>query len=196
MKIIIDGTPEETRAFLTGGGGSSMSALADAAGEGENRLNAGQVGEEVRELYRSFAGARQQATREIRAAAAGGKGVAAAGATAVQGETRGILESAVGEGYTLVDPAGNLLERGDMLQDITTHATDFEVERSEEVMKTFGGHTAIWVSLIDMKGVVNGRDFSGRYRDVETFAKDRGEWRLVHSNLTPITGGQQGTRRR
>lgn len=204
MKIIIDGTGDEVRALLCSGGGGSTGSTGSRGSYGtddsfalasptqRSELDQGQVGEEVRAAYRSFQGAREQATREARGA---GTRAAAGGGGGVRAETRDLLEASVAEGYTLVDPAGNFLERSEMLEDITTGATDFDVERSEEVMKTFGNHTAVWISVITMRGQVNGQDFTGRYRDVETFVRAQGGWQLVHSNLTPITGTASTTRR-
>lgn len=180
MRIIIEEiTLDEARMLFQPGSAGGEMRLASAGGDAMQEDPAG-VENEVQEFYRGFQRARERATEEARgifSRETGGR---------VRTETRQLLEAMVADGYTLVDPAGNLLERGDMLRDITSMRTEFQTaERSEESTRTFGS-TALYTCVLTMNGELDGQRFVGRFRDVETFVRGRGGWQLVSSNLTKL----------
>src|SRR5918994_3555483 len=85
------------------------------------------------------------------------------------------------ERHVFINPTGGVQERGD------TTGPKIESIQSEDVQVRVHGDTAILVGRANVKGQFpDGPDISGPYRYMRVFVKQRGQWRLVATQITGI----------
>jgi ketosteroid isomerase-like protein len=92
----------------------------------------------------------------------------------------------VADDYTFVDPYGAMAGKDHletMIKGGTGVFTDFE--RTEHHVKVYGD-TAIYVSLVTLRGQRNGEDVSGQYRETHTLLRREHGWLVIASQMTKV----------
>lgn len=96
------------------------------------------------------------------------------------------LGSYLPEDYTLVDPFGDVVDKQHCTDRVRSGANLFvEYERSEHDVRFYGG-TAVYISLVSLKGERSGLDVSGEYRETHILRKPGSQWEIVASQMTRV----------
>lgn len=92
----------------------------------------------------------------------------------------------VADDYILVDPYGYPVGKDHLETMIKTGVGVFlEFERGEHNVRTYGD-TAVYVSLVALKGERQGVDVSGQYRETHVLQKREFGWLVISSHMTKV----------
>jgi ketosteroid isomerase-like protein len=108
-------------------------------------------------------------------------------ADALKKKDTAALDKIWADGYTFINPRGQLLSKAQRLENVRSGATAFEdIERQREKLEV-RGNTAIDIGRVTLKGTkYSGQESSGDYRYMQVWTKDKGQWRLLANQLTAI----------
>lgn len=105
--------------------------------------------------------------------------------TAIEKKDKPALERMVHDHFTLVTPAGKILDKSDMIDDLINQGTGITAQRDElEVVYHLDGNLARSTASIEIKGTVRGRDVTGRFINTSLYA--RSGWQMIGNTLTMV----------
>jgi len=87
--------------------------------------------------------------------------------------------------YTLVDPAGNVVQRQKVVEDFRKFGSFDQHKRTNHQVR-IDGNTAVSVSEVTMNGIFEGHDITGTYRETHLLVKRRGTWSILHTHMALI----------
>jgi len=98
------------------------------------------------------------------------------------------LDTHLASQYVEVGPDGRLRTKAEALEDLKSGNVKYEAidERNVKV-NTFGNNAAVVNSTASIKGTNEGKPMNGEYRATSMYVKERGHWREVEFQLTPVT---------
>jgi ketosteroid isomerase-like protein len=97
------------------------------------------------------------------------------------------LDRLVNDDYEFVSPDGRSFDKSQMIGSVLGGHPDFtSFESSEWQVLPLAEDVALKRSVIDVKGTLNGRDLSGKYRLSNLFIRDEKGWRLSNCQLTRV----------
>lgn len=96
--------------------------------------------------------------------------------------------------FIFVNPRGERLTREDRLANLRASRTKFDTlahAPQEEQIRIYGdGTVAVYTTLLTIGGRYSGQATQGRYRALVVWARRRGQWQQVASQLTPIVAAK------
>lgn len=105
------------------------------------------------------------------------------------------LDRLLGEGFHGIDPGGADLDRDDVIAGYTASGFTLETLRVEDVQVRVFGDVGLVTGRSTMEGRAGEEAFEGRYRYRDVWVRRDGAWRVVASQLTPITGDEPRSQR-
>lgn len=91
----------------------------------------------------------------------------------------GFMEKNFAEEFVGVHSDGKLSTKAQEIENVKSGALKWEsVDIQERKVRVYGG-TALVVALASSKGAVGGKPYSGDYRTIQVWAKQKGNWKLV-----------------
>ncbi|BAY91354.1 MULTISPECIES: nuclear transport factor 2 family protein [unclassified Tolypothrix] len=100
------------------------------------------------------------------------------------------LEQMIDDDFTLVDNTGNVIDKQNMIEHILSPSPGGinwnEFERNVESAK-FYGNVAVLVSQFQMRGNFEEKDFSGTYRDTNSYVKRDTGWQIASSHISFVS---------
>ncbi len=105
--------------------------------------------------------------------------------TLVKGDTSG-LEKYESDDAVLIDGAGMMLDKNQSIQMIKDGSVKYtSIDVKEEKLRQYG-NTVIYNGLGDVKLTVHGQDHSGEQRVTIVWVKQKGQWKRVSFQATPV----------
>jgi ketosteroid isomerase-like protein len=91
--------------------------------------------------------------------------------------------------FAFVGPDGNMVNKADYVKSITgdTVFTGFKIEDLK--IRTYGD-AAVVIGLAIITAKTKGEDESGQYSFTDVFVKQKGEWKAVSGQVTPVAKDQ------
>jgi ketosteroid isomerase-like protein len=103
---------------------------------------------------------------------------------ATEQKNRLAVATLIHEDYRIVNPDGSVLNGATMAME--TEDIDFSrFERGDFNVK-IDGDTAVATTVFSIQAKLGDRNFTGRYRDSNTFVRKRGSWRVVATQISRI----------
>ena len=105
------------------------------------------------------------------------------------------LSRTVADEFTLIDPTGNVIDKQQMLRDITSGRISFKSYQLRQETLAFHGDTAIGIDSFTMAGSLkqatkSGKvvdlEIDGKYRQTNTYVKKGTRWVLAACHLTHL----------
>ncbi|HYP30138.1 MAG TPA: nuclear transport factor 2 family protein [Blastocatellia bacterium] len=97
------------------------------------------------------------------------------------------LDRLVNDNYEFVSPDGKSFGKEQMIGSVRGGHPDFtSFESSEWEVLTLAENVALKRSVIDVEGILGGRNISGKYRLSNLFIRDEKGWRLSNCQLTAV----------
>ena len=90
------------------------------------------------------------------------------------------------DGYIGVDVAGNVMDRFQRLSQLENASLDLQSAEAGEQTVAMISQSAVVTGVYQVKGSLNGKDVSGRYRYVDVWAKTPDGWKVIASTMTKI----------
>lgn len=88
--------------------------------------------------------------------------------------------------YVGIDLHGNVLDRGGRIKQLeTTKLKLASIEVSEPVVQ-MSEQSAILTGIYTVEGELDGKQADGKYRYLDVWAKQDGEWKVIASSLTKL----------
>src|SRR5207244_13399190 len=102
--------------------------------------------------------------------------------------TTSALERLSTDNYTFINTSSTVLTKAERLTNAKTGATNLCTIESDPNMKirVYGGHVAIAISRVTIKGQYSGKATSGQFQSSIVFAKTPSGWQLVCNQITPV----------
>lgn len=98
------------------------------------------------------------------------------------------LETHLANQYLEVGADGRLRTKAEALKDLKSGNVKYEAISERDVkVNTFGNNAAVVNSTASIKGRIEGKPVNGEYRATSMYVKERGHWREVAFQLTPMT---------
>jgi uncharacterized protein (TIGR02246 family) len=88
---------------------------------------------------------------------------------------------------SFVNLRGQLLNKQERLGNIKTGATDLNTAEVSERNVRMYGNTAVATLVVKIKGQYSGEAGDGEFRITTVWAKPKGNWQMVATQMTPIT---------
>ena len=91
--------------------------------------------------------------------------------------------------FAFVGPDGNMVNKADYVKSITGDAvfTGFKIDDLK--IRTYGD-AAVVIGLATITAKTKGEDESGQYSFTDVFVKQKGEWKAVSGQVTPVAKDQ------
>ena len=87
---------------------------------------------------------------------------------------------------SFVNPRGELLNKKQRMENIKTGATDLQkADVSEKNVRVYGD-TAVATLIVKINGQYSGKEADESFRVTAVFAKPKGSWQMVATQMTPI----------
>jgi len=99
---------------------------------------------------------------------------------------RAALERLVADDYVLVNGAGVVQSKADLIRDYVTPGFKLDPFTIEEPVEKVHGDVALLGGRVNMTGTDGGQRFALMVRFVDTWAKRDGQWRAVYSQVTRV----------
>jgi ketosteroid isomerase-like protein len=99
---------------------------------------------------------------------------------------RAALERLVADDYVLVNGAGLVQSKADLIRDYMAPGFKLDPFKIEAPVEKVLGATAILGGRVNMTGTDSGQRFALVVRFVDTWAKRDGQWRVVYSQVTRV----------
>jgi ketosteroid isomerase-like protein len=141
----------------------------------------------------------KQQEKLVREARRGLREVASAFQEARANEDAETLDAMIAEEYVLIDPGGNIVDKKQMIADLTKRRLDFINYKTKQPITRVYGDVAFEISLFEMAGTMQvkpktkavaervkvlPKDVSGVYRQTNTFHKRDDRWILISTQIT------------
>jgi ketosteroid isomerase-like protein len=99
---------------------------------------------------------------------------------------RAALERLVADDYVLVNGAGAVQSKADLIRDYVTPGFKLDPFTIEEPVEKVHGDVALLGGRVNMTGTDGGQRFALMVRFVDTWAKRDGQWRVIYSQVTRV----------
>ena len=99
---------------------------------------------------------------------------------------RAALERLVADDYVLVNGAGQVQGKAQLIADYVAPGFKLDPFTIEEPVEKMLGDTALLGGRVNMTGTDGGQRFALVVRFVDTWAKRDGQWRVVYSQVTRV----------
>lgn len=101
------------------------------------------------------------------------------------------LEKYLADDYVGIDGKGAIVTKAQAIQDLKSGAVKYEsIDVHDTKIRTYG-NTAIVNSLASVKLTVDGKPISGDFRGTFVWVKQKGNWKRVAFQSTPVTPSNQ-----
>jgi len=99
------------------------------------------------------------------------------------------LQRIAADDFAFVGPDGNMVNKADYVKSITgdTVFTGFKIDDLK--IRTYGD-AAVVIGLATITAKTKGEDESGQYSFTDVFVKQKGEWKAVSGQVTPVAKDQ------
>ncbi len=105
---------------------------------------------------------------------------------ALQGDAS-FVEKYFADDYVGIDGTGAITTKAQAIQDLKSGAVKYEsIDVHDTKIRTYG-NTAVVESLASVKLTVNGKPISGDFRATFVWVKQKGTWKRVAFQSTPVT---------
>jgi len=102
----------------------------------------------------------------------------------------GFFEKELANRYFGVAADGHLRTKAETIDALKSGSLRYEaIDEGEVGVNTYGDDAAIVNSTASIKGTIEGKPVNGKYRATCMYVKERGSWREVAFQLTPVTSG-------
>ncbi|MBC7913671.1 MAG: nuclear transport factor 2 family protein [Pyrinomonadaceae bacterium] len=98
------------------------------------------------------------------------------------------------DSFIFITPDGTTRNKEQLLADLKSGALKRESSNNEEMIIQIYENTAIVTYLSIDKGKYKGNNINGRYRWTDVFIKQKDQWQIVSSQVTPILVSKPRTR--
>ena len=122
-----------------------------------------------------------QTEQEIRQLESRLREAALSGATAV-------LDDLLADDYVNTDAYGLVRHKAQVISDIASGSSDFEVIDLDDINVNLYGDAAVLTAKRTVRGRSAVRDPSGQFRQIRVYAKRQGRWQAVMLQVTRIAG--------
>lgn len=109
---------------------------------------------------------------------------------ALQGDVS-FLEKYLADDYVAIGPTGEITTKDKSIQDLKSGAIKYESIDVHDTKIRVYGNTAIVESLASLKLTSNGKQISGDYRATFVWVKQKGSWKRVAFQSTPVTAASR-----
>lgn len=99
---------------------------------------------------------------------------------------RAALERLVADDYVLVNGAGAVQSKADLIRDYMAPGFKLDPFTIEAPVEKVHGDVALLGGRVNMTGTDGGQRFALTVRFVDTWAKRDGQWRVVYSQVTRV----------
>jgi ketosteroid isomerase-like protein len=96
------------------------------------------------------------------------------------------LDEIWADDLSFVNPQGMLLTKKDRIDNIKSGATELKTADVSEKKIHLYGHTAVATLVVKIDGQYSGKPDSATYRVTTMWAKPKGTWQMVATQMTPI----------
>ena len=97
------------------------------------------------------------------------------------------LERLSSDDYAVINLAGQLRSRNQLVQGFKTGAIKIPSREVDELNVRVYGDTAVVTGRVTQKGTSEGKDISGQYRFTRVYVKQQGTWKPVAAQETTIS---------
>jgi hypothetical protein len=98
---------------------------------------------------------------------------------AVKGDTA-VLDKALADDFRRIQSDGRVLTKAQVLEGIKSGNMKFDLFDESDIEIRFYGDVAVLISTANIKmRSLEGKEFSGQFRDSRAFVKREGNWRVV-----------------
>jgi ketosteroid isomerase-like protein len=99
------------------------------------------------------------------------------------------IQRITADDFTFIGPDGNMVNKGDYVKGLTadTVFTGFKIDDLK--IRTYGD-AAVAIGLATITVKTKGEDDSGQYSFTDVFVKQKGEWKAVSGQVTPVAKDQ------
>lgn len=96
------------------------------------------------------------------------------------------FETTMADSFVFIAPDGTTQQRDEWLADLTNGNLKIASSTNDDMSVRLYGDAAVVTYRSTDKGTYKGTDISGQYRWTDVFIKQRGQWRIVSTQGTPI----------
>jgi ketosteroid isomerase-like protein len=96
------------------------------------------------------------------------------------------LDRTLADDFTLINPAGRLLNKAQYIADIKSGDLRYESLNYDDVKVQVYRGVAVVIGRVTRRGQYKGQDNSGQFRFTHVFVKHQGGWQLVVAQATRI----------
>jgi ketosteroid isomerase-like protein len=90
--------------------------------------------------------------------------------------------------YVFTNGSGMVMTKAQRLDNLQSSATEIRSADERDIrVRVYGGDAAVLTSLVVLKARYSGRESSGEYRNTAVWVRTAAGWRMVASQITPIT---------
>jgi len=96
------------------------------------------------------------------------------------------FKTVMADSFVFIAPDGSMQKRAEWLKDLDSGNLKMASSVNDDMVVRLYGDTAVVTYRSTDKGTYKGNDISGKYRWTDVFVKQRGQWRIVSTQGTPI----------
>jgi ketosteroid isomerase-like protein len=96
------------------------------------------------------------------------------------------LEKYLADDYMAIRNDGKLTTKVQEIENYKSGVTKYESIEIRESTVRIHGKTAIYTSLNSIKATINGKPFSGDFRNTRVWVKQNGNWKIVSFQATKV----------
>ena len=99
----------------------------------------------------------------------------------------GTLEKIWADGYTFINPQGQLVTKAQRIANVTSGATEFQAIKPQNERLEVMGNVALDIGTVTLQGTkYSGQESSGEYRYMNVWRKTGNDWQIVANQITLI----------
>jgi hypothetical protein len=102
------------------------------------------------------------------------------------GKLEDLTNESLGPNYLMVDPYGDVVDRQHVLDRVRSGDNLFGEYTRDNHSVTFHGATAIYLSVVTIRGQRMGVDITGQYREMHILQKRRNKWVVLATQMTKV----------
>ena len=96
------------------------------------------------------------------------------------------LERIWADDLSFVNPRGQLVTKAERIENIKSRSTDLKSAEVSEKQVRMYGNSAVATLIVKINGQYSGSPGSGDFRVTTVWAKPKGNWQMVSTQMTPI----------
>jgi ketosteroid isomerase-like protein len=96
------------------------------------------------------------------------------------------LERIWADDLSFVNPRGQILTKDERVENIKSGSTDLKSAEVSEKQVRMYGNSAVATLIVKINGQYSGSPGSGDFRVTTVWAKPKGTWQMVSTQMTPI----------